>query len=500
MLRTYLLRQGFALGTLLAILVSGLSLAWAEQGVPRGSALIVPIGGTVRLQMQSKKPIKTVDNPKDSVINIRTVVGDPTTVLIIGQQPDVTRIELTDSDDQKETYEVIVQLDVEYLKTQIRRAVPTANVTPIPSSNNAIILTGTVAGAEDIGVIRRVAQCLGAVQVIDAMRVGGVKQVHLDVVVLSVNQNRTGFSGSDAITFKTILDAIYPRGRFRDNPDINWTSGPVDSPFQFAVVNNGPRLLDHVEVLKKLGVVKCIAQPSLVTLSGRPATFLVGGDQAVPVVGGIGGATGVSFEPFGAQVIFLPIVLGNGKIHMEIAPSITALDPQFGTILTGAGVIPGRSRTCANTTVQLEPDQTFLIGGLTQCDFSMDARWSFLEGVPFVGALLRTWIMQAQAEDMLILVTPHVVDSEDCQQVTRTPPEPESGIIRTSIPAYKTSPSLDIVLCAHSEKEKPKATVEAKIEEVLRKLEQIEKRLDERRKPPEENRCPKGDKPPEGTE
>jgi len=121
-------------GTLIAVLVSGLPRSQA-QDASRGSAVIVPIGGTVRLQMKTKKAIKTVINPKDNVINIRTVAGDPTTILITGQQPDVTTIELTDVDNVKETYEVIVQLDVEYLRTQLRRAVPTANITPIPSSN-----------------------------------------------------------------------------------------------------------------------------------------------------------------------------------------------------------------------------------------------------------------------------------------------------------------------------------------------------------------------------
>src|SRR6516165_8167601 len=97
-------------------------------------ALFVPINGTVRLQMSTKKPIRQVTNPKDSAVNIRTVVGDPTTVLVIGQQPDVTRIELEDVDGKKEVYEVIVQADIEYLRTQLRRGVPTANLEPIPTA------------------------------------------------------------------------------------------------------------------------------------------------------------------------------------------------------------------------------------------------------------------------------------------------------------------------------------------------------------------------------
>ena len=65
-------------------------------------------------------------------------------MLVIGQQPDVTRIELEDVDGKREVYEVIVQADIEYLRTQLRRGVPTANLDPIPTSNNTVILAGTL--------------------------------------------------------------------------------------------------------------------------------------------------------------------------------------------------------------------------------------------------------------------------------------------------------------------------------------------------------------------
>jgi len=472
-------------GTLLALLVSGLLQVPAQDGGPRPSALIVPIGGTVRLQMKSKKPIKTVVNPKDNVVNIRTVVGDPTTVLITGQQPDVTHIELTDSDDRKETYEVIVQLDVEYLKTQIRRAVPTANVVPIPSSNNAIILTGTVARAEDIGVILRVAQSLGGVQVIDAMRVGGVMQVQLDVVVASVSRTLTrsigfdwavnshnSFFGSYVAQVQALPGTIGSTGTLSTFP-INGLTGTAagSASFLFGVLHSGWGLLGFLEALKTEGIAKFLTQPSLVTLSGRPATFLVGGDQAVPVVGGIGGATGVSFEPFGTQLTFLPIVLGNGKIHMEVSPSITSLNPAFGTILAG-NVVPGRSRSSVNTTVQLEPGQTFVIGGLTQHTIAANSRrFPFLGELPFFSNFFSNRADSNTEEELIILVTPHLVDAQDCAQVTRVLPGQETrmaddfelyleGILeaprgprrvfqnRHYVPAWKNSPSGEVFPCS----------------------------------------------------
>ncbi len=127
-----------AWGALFALLLAGPSLP-AQEATSRPQAKIVlPIGGTVRLQMRSGKPIRAMVNPKDRVITIRTVVGDPATVLITSQQPDVTVIELTDSEDCKETYEVTGQIDGEDPPTQIRHAAPTANAGSLqePSSKN----------------------------------------------------------------------------------------------------------------------------------------------------------------------------------------------------------------------------------------------------------------------------------------------------------------------------------------------------------------------------
>ncbi len=471
-------------GTLLALVVSGLAPVQGQQP-GTGNALIVPIGGTVRLQMKSKKPIKTVINPKDNVINIRTVVGDPTTVLITGQQPDVTQIELVDVDDAKETYEVVVQLDVEYLKTQIRRAVPTANVTPIPSSNNAIILTGTVSRAEDIGIILRIAQSLGGVQVIDAIRVGGVQQVQLDVVVATVSRtlgrnvgfdwavnSKNAFFGSYVAGVQALPSSIGTAGQLSTAGINGLTGTPTGAAtFLFGVLHSGWNLLGFLEALKTEGIAKIMAQPSLVTLSGRPAIFLVGGDQAVPVVGGIGGATGVQFEPFGTQLQFLPIVLGNGKIHMEISPSITQLDQAFGVIIAG-NPVPGRRRNSANTTVQLESGQTLVIGGLTQkLQSASSRRIPFLGELPFFGNFFSLRATTEEEDELVIMVTPHLIDPQDCNQVVKVLPGQETrladdfelyleGILeaprgprqvfhnRTYVPAYKNSPSLEVMPCA----------------------------------------------------
>src|SRR5437899_1225667 len=131
-------------GVLLTLLLGFATGGQAQDA--KGTIIVVPIGGTKSLQMTTKKAIRTVDNKsgKENVVNIRTVQGDPTTVLLIGQQPDLIQIELTDVDGKRETYDVLVQLDVAYLRTQLKAAVPTAAVAVTPVSGNTVILGGTV--------------------------------------------------------------------------------------------------------------------------------------------------------------------------------------------------------------------------------------------------------------------------------------------------------------------------------------------------------------------
>ena len=105
-------------GTVLAVAMTG--LAGYCQAQPMAT-ILVPLGGTKDVQMTTKKPIKQAVAKRDGVISIRPVLGDPTTIRLIGEAAESTALELTDADNKVETYLVIVQRDVENLKAQLRR-------------------------------------------------------------------------------------------------------------------------------------------------------------------------------------------------------------------------------------------------------------------------------------------------------------------------------------------------------------------------------------------
>src|SRR5262249_26827472 len=180
---------------------------------PRTSAVTVGIGTPHRGQMTTKRNIARVGNPKPTVARVQPVQDDPKSVLITGLEAGVTQITLTDDMGTSETIEVIVQFDVEYLRTLLHQAVPTAAVAPIPGVNGTVILTGTVAHAEDVEIIMRTASSVvgGVDRVVNALRVGGVMQVQLDVVVAAIDRTNArsfGFnllvSGPSAIFGPTV--------------------------------------------------------------------------------------------------------------------------------------------------------------------------------------------------------------------------------------------------------------------------------------------------------
>src|SRR5262245_6906900 len=167
----------------------------AATPLGRANALIVAINGSKRLSMTTKRPLRSVVNEKENIARVQAIADDPTAVLVVGLQAGSTHVSLTDDQGRKEEDEVVVDFDIDVVKAVLKRAVPTASVEPIPAGTNTIILAGTVAHAEDIETILRVAQGVlvsGVPQVgsatggtvltttiVNAMTVGGVRQVQL---------------------------------------------------------------------------------------------------------------------------------------------------------------------------------------------------------------------------------------------------------------------------------------------------------------------------------
>jgi pilus assembly protein CpaC len=440
--------RGLLAALALGLLTPALALAQPkpEPVAPPAPAptLTVAINGTTRLQMSKKQVIARAINHTEAVIRLAPAYNDPTTVLVTGLEPGIARVTLIDEKGNEENFEIIVQLDVELLKSLLRRAVPTANIVPIPGANNTVILTGTVSRVEDIEIALRTTQSvvLGADRVINALRVGGVQQVQLCVVVAQVSRSefrRMAFnflySGPDWFLGSTVGQAVANPGIVGvGSPQLNiggivsGTPGaPNGAPTNafFGILNNGSGFLGFLQALRDENVTKLLAEPRLVTLSGNPASFVSGGEQAIPVPAGLG-QVGVRFEEFGTELAFLPLVLGNGKIHLRVAPAVRDLNQAFGTIIQGT-VVPGRTTQRVDTTVEIEAGQTLVIGGLIQHNVvGAMQKVPVLGDIPYLGAAFSTKSFEERETELVVLVTPYLVDPMSCDQLPKHLPGQET--------------------------------------------------------------------------
>src|SRR5262249_50366629 len=190
-------------------------------------------------------------------------------------------------------------------------------------------------------------------------------------------------------------------------------SSPGAGNIFLGAIKDSGGFIGFLQALETQGLAKVLAEPRLVTLSGRQASLLDGGEQAIPVPAGLG-QIGVQFEEFGTRLNFVPIVLGNGKIHLEVEPEVSVLDAAAGTTIGGA-IVPGRLTQRVRTTVEIETGQTLVIGGLIQ--HRTDAvlsRVPVIGALPFVGALFSTKTFTDTETELVVLITPHLIDPMDC--------------------------------------------------------------------------------------
>ena len=134
--------------------------------------------------------------------------------------------------------------------------------------------------------------------------------------------------------------------------------------FLFDIVTNKAMFFGVLDALRQDNLAKILAEPSLVCISGRPATFQEGGQIPVPEPQGLGTVT-FDYKPYGTQIDFVPIVLGNGRIRLEVRPSVSEIDTSTSVTVSGT-TVPGLKNRMVETGVEMMAGQTLAIAGLLQ--------------------------------------------------------------------------------------------------------------------------------------
>ena len=319
----------------------------------------------------------------------------------------------------------------------LARAVPGATVRISPEANG-LLLTGSVATPEDAA--RAVAVARGFVpagqKVENQIVVRASTQVTLQVRIVQMSRSisdNLGINWSALGTIGSIGTIGFGVGAAGDGLVNLATNGLVPaSAFSKAGSYSlrSANISGALDALSQDGLVRILAEPNLTVMSGRKASFLVGGEFPVPIPSGTGNGVSITYKKFGVSLNFRPTVFSDGRISIHVAPEVSQLSTQNAvTIPAGNGsnatfVIPALTVSRAETTVQLGSGQSFAIGGLLQDTIDDGANGvPNISNIPILGALFRDDAFKRQQTELVIIVTPIIVRPVDDPTALHVPAE-----------------------------------------------------------------------------
>jgi len=337
-------------------------------------------------------------------------------VQISAKKAGVTQVNLWDEDGQIHTVDILIYGDVKELQVALQTQFPNSTI-KVYRYSESLVLKGFTDQPDHVSQIVQLASDY-APKIINNITVGGVAQVLLKVKVMEISRTKLRelgvdwgvFSDGKGFAVNSIADLIVRP----QNPGFHsFIPNPASAEsFAFGIVDGSNAFYGLLDALQQRNVAKILAEPNLVAVSGRPAQFNVGGEFPILVPQSLG-TTSIEFKKYGTQVDFLPIVLGNGNIRLEVRPRVSSLDPSTSVVISGT-VVPGLKVREVDTAVEMKAGQTFALAGLVQeLTESQFRGLPWISDLPIVGVPFRKTEDKINEIELLIMVTPEFVDALD---------------------------------------------------------------------------------------
>lgn len=414
-------------GALVAVTIVGTScpaMAAAQQPTWRDPDSAVSAG---HLQVPlNKSQMLTVDQPVGRVMVGNQEIADilPITVksiYVLGRKLGTTSLTIFDKADRvMAVVDVDVGPDVVSLRRQLAELLPNDKI-GAHISNDSIVLTGIASSGPSIDRAVQLAATYSGDKVVNMVSVGASQQVLLEVRFSEVQRDTAKQLGIGAFLNSQSgkFDGVFGNGAQLlpgPNGGVMQRSAITDTFGIFRQIFNigGVSIEGTLDALESKGVVKTLAQPTLIALSGETASFLAGGEFPIPVIqsgnaGGNSAQVTVEFKPFGVSLAFTPTVLADGVISLSVEPEVSALDMSSSVQINGLA-IPGLRTRRASTVLELHDGEAFAIAGLMQKDFGTTVRQVPLLGsIPILGSLFRSSGFQRGETELVIVVIPRLV-------------------------------------------------------------------------------------------
>ena len=395
--------------------------------------LQLQLGKSAMMRMPEPLRHRSVGNP--GVVQAMLVAPD--TLYIAGIDVGSTNMIIQGKSGACSVVDIVVTMDASAFQASLAALLPDEKDIRVMAAADSLVLTGTVADASTVAragelaaaFVRRPLQPLnavgkteastpagalsgatpgggqgGAVRVINMLNVSAPQQVMLEVKIAEVS--------------KTLLEKLeagatlkYASGSWATTLLSNFLTGSAGGLFD-ARKSNGNQFT--LEAQKQDGLVRILAEPNIMAISGQEGSFLAGGTIFIPVAGTNGQGSHLEPQNFGVSLNFTPTVLAGGRINLRVAPEVSELSREGAGLsapgIVGSAILPLITTRRASTTVQLYDGQSFAIGGLIKNNMSTSLKGLPLLGeVPILGALFRSTDFQQDRTELVFVITARLV-------------------------------------------------------------------------------------------
>jgi pilus assembly protein CpaC len=363
---------------------------------------------------------------------------------------------------------VRVGSNIDSVDQMLHMAMPDAKISVSTMGTNTFLLTGTVAAPEDAAEAQRLVQAFVGKEanVITRLKLATPLQVNLHVkfaevsrsLIRDIGTNLTSIDGSSGFQFgigqgrtgafsnmrpgtvtgvgnSVVTHIIDPSVQYVINAQgiavdpvtgvpvklvevAGNTINPISSGSTLGFAGHllGLDLLGALDLGEQVGLVSTLSEPNLTALSGETADFLAGGEYPIPISQGLG-TTSIEYKRFGVSLSYTPTVLSNGRISMRVRPEVSELSSQGAVTLNGFQV-PALTIRRAETTVELGSGQSFMIAGLmSNSSQSTLKKMPGAGDLPILGSLFRSTHFQKGETELVIIVTPYLVNPVDANDI-----------------------------------------------------------------------------------
>ncbi|MGA2389940.1 MAG: type II and III secretion system protein family protein [Candidatus Sulfotelmatobacter sp.] len=424
----------------------------ALQNTDQGASPAAASQATLPAQPESAAPLRVMVD-KSLLINTterlkRISVTDPnvayatvitpTQILVHGRAPGEVSLLIWDENERSRSFDLRVDVDVSACAQEEHRVFPDEQISVTPS-RTAIVLSGHVT-TEDVA--KRAGELASAYSknVVNVLTFGpvGAQEVLLEVKFAEVDRTALTQLGANLFSTgagNTIGSTTTGQYGGFGSQSISQTTGQ-GGPFSTSqTVSNVLNLFLFrpdihmgavIEALENKSLLQILAEPNLVAVNGKKASFLAGGQFPFPIVQPGQGFTAVtiSFKDYGVKLDFTPVIMPNGNIHLLVAPEVSTLD--YSNALTISGfTVPALSTRKAETEFELIDGQSFVIAGLI--DNRVTDIWNKVPGlgdIPILGAFFKSKSIQKSNSELMVLCTVHRISPSSVEPAGPKNPQP----------------------------------------------------------------------------